>query len=327
MDELEAIRVFAADRIPVDAEAEDRAWAIAREHLVPLPNARVVRTRPHRPKTRTMAIASAIAALILVASALLPGQLGGPHSAQAALEGLAQRSAVQPPLALPPGSWLFTRKEQRSIMERTDLIAPDGSWTFRLRSTLEMWQAADGSGTQRTSYGQPSFLDAADESAWEGAGSPPLIPHEPVVESFGPGSFEPIDLSQVPTDVDALRMQLEDGSLGETPPGDLGTFDLIGDLMADQLLAPELRSSLFLVAASLDPVEDLGTVEDPMGHSGEAIKVNDGERSTTLIFDPASGRLLSRVSTMIFRGDTVTIWQAFEPAQLTESGPPESPGK
>jgi hypothetical protein len=324
MDELDAIRTLEAGKLATNRAAEEHAWARVSASLSrhPAPDLKQPSTR--RRRRLTLAIAASLALVILVVGVLLPARWGGPDPASATLSDLAETSAAQTDPVIPAGSFLYSSRTSLELMDHTDLVSPSASWAFLVRSSLETWIAHDGSGVRITTYSHPRFLDGADRAAWVAAGSLPLVPNSPVRETFAPGTFDTVDLSGLSTDVETLRDQLE--SLVPAPPDDLAIFDLIGEYLSDQIVPVELRSSLFGVAASLDALEDLGPTADPLGRPGVGIRMSEGDRSTTLIFDETSSRLLASVAQSDIDGQTVVTWRTFGMSELTDVPPPAKTG-
>jgi hypothetical protein len=271
-------------------------------------------TKRRRRRRVYVAVAASVSILVLLAGAFLPARLGGPSSAEATLRSLAAVARGQAATTIPASSYLLTAETQSAIVSGSSV---DGTaWDYRSESTRTAWLAADGSGRIVTAYGVPTFLTAADERTWLEAGSPELVPSEPEVEDLGPGAFLVIDLSGLAEDPDELLAQLHAGVVGERVDGADETFDLVGQLLAEQLAPPATRATLFEVAATLPGVEALGTIDDPTGRPGIGVRLGTSDRSTTLIFDPTTSDLLAQIDARLIDGTAQAQWRAFEPAEI-----------
>ncbi len=250
--------------------------------------------------------------LVVAGSGLLPWRGGGGHAAAATLRGLAVTAEQQPAQTPPPGSYTYGWS-RASLVEQGGELTPDATWWFRTSATRELWLAADGSGRIVTTYGASSPLTPADREAWRAAGSPALHPQAPETYDFGAEESPVPDLAALPTDRDELARVIEARGIVDAPAGDLGTFDVIGELLSLPGAPPELRAALFEVAAALPGVEDRGVVDDPLGRTGRALTLRDDAGSTTLVFDLGSSELLAALHDRAIGAATETSWDAYDP--------------
>jgi hypothetical protein len=309
MTEFERIR----SSVPVlqtDEAAKARARARLMEAVAAESDTAVVSTQT-RSRTRRPAlligVAAAIGLMVFLAQALLPSHHGGPNtSAATELRRLAPLAANIP--AIEPGDgYVYSKVEEVDVQNASDL-STGTTYDLLVREQLETWVAADGSGRQVTTYQDVSFASAADQAAWVKAGRPDLPKvGEPVVASYGPGGLPVFDVGALPTDPAALEQAIHAGDVMKVPPGDLGTFTAITQLLADPSTPPDLRRGLFELAAQTPGVEFEPSVTDPLGRSGEGFTYQVGTARQTVIVDPATAALLARV-TVDDQG--LTTWQA-----------------
>ena len=81
--------------------------------------------------------------------------------------------------------------------------------------------------------------------------------------------------------------------------------DLLRETFSSPVLysTPDLRASLFQVAASLPGVQDLGPMADQIGRMGVGIGYTHGEERSELIFDPETGEILGMREVRLVDGD------------------------
>lgn len=165
----------------------------------------------------------------------------------------------------------------------TDGAVPGG----QVRSTYEIWQAADGSGRIRTegrTYGE----DAG------GAGPADID------QTFGPGELGGggtnaaptyADMMALPTDVDELYAHIERVvvAMDNGRPVPVEMFVQVADLLGTTPAPPALRGALYQVAARIPGVELVGELTDDLGRAGTAVTlVDENGTRDELLFDPAT---------------------------------------
>lgn len=323
MNEIELVR-RAMPEMPLDeAGAQERARARlqikidqAERDLRKTPEER--RRRPRHP-LRWGAAAAAVIAAVLAAQAILPPRHGGPAVSAASQLRQLSRLAATRSVTIPEGSYLFSSMEDLGIGGGTELTQPgsvDGVVNYDLwvRNRSQFWQAADGSGHLEKTVLSSSFVSPADHEAWLDAGSPPLPqPGKVTTEDFGPGEIKFYDLTQAPTDPEALTPLIRGDDLIEHDPGIANTLYAIGTLLAQGTASAELRAGLLQVAASLPGVRSLGTVTDPLGRSGIGFAASRGDVQAELIFDPDTSVLLAQQRRALAgeQAGSLLEWQAY----------------
>lgn len=255
------------------------------------------------PKTWSRAIGRIVAAsLIVVLLILAPYLLEGNSGSAAAhvLDAAADVAAAQP----------FTPSAEGYVYARSITAAPFTSigengkpWTVIARSTQEEWVAPDGSGRVRTGLAVLSFVGQSDQAAWEAAGSPK--PGTKASDrSFGIGELAYEDVAALPTDVHDLAALLRGRAQIADQP-DIEMLVIIGNLLRRTDASPQLRASLYRVAAAIPGVELLGRVTDEAGRPGVAVGIVSDSTGwlerTELIFDPATSRLLGERTELLER--------------------------
>jgi len=145
---------------------------------------------------------------------------------------------------------------------------------------------------------EAEFLENQDELAFDRPEA-----REPTVERFGPGKYPASIYSglppaaDLPSDPEQLERTLRRAACCTDQTVPYLMFDLIARLLVQPVVDPELGRGLYLVAARLDGVRDLGTVRDADGREGRAVAISSpspsGRAERRLIFDPNSGQALA----------------------------------
>jgi hypothetical protein len=259
------------------------------------------------PRTGSMsAVAAAIAAVLVWTLAVSPlvGQQRANAAAARVLRETARVAARQPAMAPQPGEFVYTKSQGANV---DGVVLPGGrTYDVLVHTTREIWVGSDGSGRIRQVSEPAGFPTPGDRSLWEAAGSPSLSQlsaGETYDKTFGPGGLAaPLDIDGL-TRAQLLGMQGDPSSLASAihhvaaqNPNPLGfeMLTIIGDLLTESAAPPQLRSSLYQVAATIPGVQLLGTVRDPAGRTGIAV-ASDGRLE--LIFDPATSVLLAKEQT------------------------------
>jgi hypothetical protein len=138
------------------------------------------RSRPHRRwLIYAVPVASAAAAIALVAGFVLPPGKGGPSGAAAGqLDYLSNVAASQPTPALQPGQYYNQVWEEIAQMSQAfpagipQTSNPNVHWLAKAQ--LATW--VDSSGTGRCTFTESgaTFISSADQAAWESEGKPTL---------------------------------------------------------------------------------------------------------------------------------------------------------
>ena len=191
----------------------------------------------------------------------------------------------------------------------------------------QVWTAADGKTHVREALGRVKFFSGADQTRWEGAGSPPPWAFDPrehdvsldssgrSLKDFASKSFRGrhefsymARLSQLPTEPEALRLAVEnrrgDGSpVGPSPassPRGGGTVERLLEILSEPIAKRALRAAAFNALAEIPGIGLERDVTDGAGRRGDAIGwVRDRGFGRRFIFDPHSGEILAEAE-MIF---------------------------
>jgi hypothetical protein len=288
MNEFElARRVFGEPED--DAEARDRLRGRLLDAIAGEPVRLAVRRR--RRWRATAATVAAALSIGLVATLALPSANAAAAAELRRLGGVAAAGGG-PDLA--PGQYVLTRWDELRPERRTFL---DSGLTFTVNSRLRVttWIAADGSGFRKTEVISSGFASPEDRLAWVTQGRPDVLPVAGDVreETYPIVDSPRLDAGGLPTDPDRLLDTLRRREGVEHPLADGEVFLRIGDVLALGDAPADLRSALFEVAATLEGVRLVGTVDDPLGRPGVAIYVDGANTRTQLVFDPSSARLLA----------------------------------
>lgn len=320
----------AARTRPRDAQA---SWVAPRSPLV--------RGRL-RARRRFVAFALTSATVVAALAVALPGG----DRALSVLEAAAATAAAQPAPAAEAGTYAYFTA-RTTVGSTVDPTISGGGGT-------EWWVARDGSGRMR----QTMRIDDDFERPADGVeyvvrpGDDPGLPrwrragdHRWVREArFGPGGFDAVHsliapgvlsphVDRLPTDPHelkaALTAQLEAATRDRDPEtGFRGPvredqlLTVIEQTLAHPLTSPELRSSLYRVAATLAGVEVTEHAKDPLGRPATALvhtrDTDPGTVTTELFFDPGTAASLAARLTTTEHGTTTQTW-LYTPPTTVES--------
>lgn len=318
MDEFEPIRRAMHPAVETDPDAEARAWARVQAKID-----RVERDpgQPRGPQggRRAIAVVAAVLGLALLLSvvpALLPDEVAPPRAAKALLAELATTAWVQPALVAAPGEYIYDHRRERRLESGMD-IESGITWRSLVEVDTEQWLATDGSGRILRRFGEVEFVSPQDERLWIEAGRPPTSDGAVQDELLEPGAADVLDLSTLPTEPRSLLATIEERQIVGGPPGDVQTFDIIVQLLADPGASPALRAALFEAAGLLDGVEATGERLDPMGREGLGLALEDRRERIEIIVDPDDARLLSALETHGAR--ELETWTAYIATGITTS--------
>jgi hypothetical protein len=305
VDEVEIIR-RAFGTAMLDPEARERARARLHEAMASEQPIASISSRERsilRP-VRWLGIAAAVIIGVLVAQTILPPHQGGPTSATAELRQLASVALSSRPLTIPEGSYLYRSIELAGVTTLVSLgTDQENDVNLYEVSTVEEWVAADGSGRRVTTIHYVSFLTGTDHERWLASGSQPHPHAGTSTDILEPGEFPNYDLSQLPIDPHALGTLIRSGAVNGGGSTDRDVLSAVGSLLVSGTASPELRASLFQVAADLPSIESLGSVQDPSGRTGLGVQLVEGSNAYELIFDPTTSDLLARL-TVSLAGET-----------------------
>jgi hypothetical protein len=204
----------------------------------------------------------------------------------------------------------------------------DPSARYALVPTLkEVWTAVDGTTREREALGRVDFLSGADQRAWEEAGSPPPFAYDPDEHDVGrDDSGRPLKaysskafrgrrefsylarLSQLPTEPEALRLEIEHRRAGSSPaepspansPRGGATVERLLEILSEPITSSALRAAAFNALAEIPGIGLERDVVDAAGRKGDAIGwVRDGGFGHRFIFDPRTSEILAEAE-MLF---------------------------
>lgn len=228
-------------------------------------------------------------------------------SAAEVLNTLSKVAADQPVnLTVTANNYRYLRFEGRNMV--TSIGPNKQRFTALVPKTREIWIAPDGSGRIRETVGSPVFLGKRDRANWQAAGSPPL--DIALNKDFGPGGLSYEDFSHLPTDPNALAAIIRSrAGIPSGPPANVEMFVIIGDILREPGAPPEVRSTLYKVAAKIEGVELVGNVTDRAGRRGVAVAMTSdysgARQRLMLIFDPVTATLLGEEETMLDQVDWI----------------------
>ncbi len=245
-----------------------------------------------------------VAVVVVVLSAGRP--ISPTSAAQAALQRAAAAAAAVTEPAFGPGDFWYTRLLQSTT----------GPGSQRFRTTVETWFGFDG--TSRTRSASPARSVSGQDSVT--FGDPDYGPGDGV--GFSPAVFSGAQLRSLPTGGAQLRAAIDAAQralarqenalkiqVHRTPGSGTSQVVLRSTLNASQrrslqlfetaaaLLAgpvsPGVRGALYRLIATFPGLRYDGTVRDALGRQGTAVSIGRGRAGVRIVFDPATGDLLS----------------------------------
>jgi len=264
---------------------------------------------------------------------------------QAAIAAEASDTQVEAPPA--PGQFLHTKtkvvqlqgwlpesSETRPAGPRANpryftanLAGSPGVRSALVPTLKEVWMAPDGTTRERETLGRVDFLSDADQSLWEGAGSPPPFAYDPDEHQVSRDSSGRLEkefaaqswrgrrvfshvsqLSEAPTEPEALRLALEHRRGGGSPvdpsPADSlrggATVERLLEILSEPIAGPALRAAAFKALAEIPGLGFERDVADVAGRKGDAISwVRERGFGHRFIFDPRTSRILSEAEMIL----------------------------
>jgi hypothetical protein len=241
----------------------------ARRDAAGRPAAPAARPRPASRRVIRLALAAgAVLAAVLALLFLPAGPETTPASAAPLLNHMADVAAAQPAGGEPGGRYRYVKSEEAYLAMAS--TSDRQLYSILVPKVREIWIAADGSGRIREAAEEPIFLGPRDRALWEAAGSPALAAG--INQDFGPGGLSYEDFSQYPLETAALTELIRRKAVSTSgPPVNEEMLVIVGDLLRQPGVPPELRAALFRVAAGIPGVQLVGPVADRLGRAGVAV--------------------------------------------------------
>lgn len=186
-------------------------------------------------------------------------------------------------------------------------------FTVVLNSVRETWVMPDGSGLSRTRLTSWDFPSSADRLAWEASGRPIFDSGRIEERRYEAGQMEVHEYGGLSSDVDTLFDQIKLRAADSGPGLDAEMFIVIGDILRAVNVPPDLRASLFRVAARIPGVTVTDGAKDPEGRVGiSAALVYDDQNGSRMelrrVFNPETTELMSETQAVVekttFQPDT-----------------------
>lgn len=309
MDEREMIHDFVATASGPSASSRNAARAALQTQIVHESEKGTRRRSFHWKLLLPTASAAAILAAgsIVVAGPLL--RRGQQTPAVAAILHSASRVAsLRPAHYLQPGEYAYT-KSVGAYFDQQD--RQGHTWGALVQTTREIWIGADGTGRIRQRSETPVFLAPGDRARWEQAGTPPITElstgetYDRRFTRLGPplelDGFHQGELLRLANNPDALRDAIRAAAEKTQNPLGYEMLTIVGDLLGESVAPPQLRASLYQVAADIPGIELVGTVTDRGGRRGTAVSASRGDTRLELIFDPRTSVLLAKEEALLHR--------------------------
>lgn len=200
----------------------------------------------------------------------------------------------------------------------------------------EVWTAPGGKTRVRETLGRVEFLSDEGQRRWEDAGSPPPWDFDPTERDVGRDGFGRLvkefasqswrgrkvffhvsQLSEAPTEPEALRLAIENRRGGGSPvdpspahsPRGGATVERLLEILSEPIISPALRVAAFNALAEIPGIGFERGVADGAGRRGHAIAwtreggLGFGRR---YIFDPHTAKLLAQAE-MVFSAKAAEI--------------------
>lgn len=190
----------------------------------------------------------------------------------------------------------------------------------------EVWTAPDGKTHVRETLGRVDFFSGADQRRWEGVGSPPPWAFDPsehdvrrdgsgrLVKEFASQSWRGsrvfshvAQLSEAPTEPEALRLAIEHRRGGSSPVGPSPADSLRGgatverllEILSEPIASPALRAAAFNALAEIPGIGFERNVADVAGRRGDAIAwARERGFGRRYIFDPRTSKMLAQAEVL-----------------------------
>lgn len=330
MDELEMIHDFVAAAPKPPARSKHAARAALQAQMTAETTKRTRKRTLHwkrlLPTTCIVAILTSLS--VFVINPLLHG--GQQQTAAAAvLRAASHTAARQPAHVLRPGEYAYTKSEGFYW----NGTANEGKvWGATVRTVREAWIGLDGSGRIREKSEPPVLADAAARACWRAAGSPPLsllTATRTSDQHFGPrglaaplnvDGFKREELMRMAGDPGALAAAIRDKAERTDNPVAYEMLTIVGDILRESVAPPELRATLYKVAADIPGVELIGKTQDALGRPGLAVAASRHDLRLELIFDPSTSAVLADQETATAHAQCLDAGGIFSSTVYLDSG-------
>lgn len=198
--------------------------------------------------------AAVVAAVLLVVLVVVPSLR--PSPAQAGLTELASAVELLDSDVLPPGSYAYTRSEQRSlsILPGSDFGLDVEFVAYLLPSTREIWRDNQGTVQLRTTNHPPTFFTPETEAAYYQAGLDEFDQLNQPITLTAIGVTSDFDQIAGSTDPEQLHQQMLNHihQGGSDLPEHIQVFILARQLLTETGASPPFRAAILRVLATLD---------------------------------------------------------------------------
>lgn len=219
--------------------------------------------RPARPRRRfaiAVGVAAAVAATVLTLATGGSRQPSTDPEAVELLNRIATVAEARNAPAVRDDQYVYT------VTQGTQEIEDQGRDTFR-RSD---WQAVDG---KRNGLARITVLDGPS-----GRGT-----RDMKLEA-DPNSTTYRELQALPTDPDKLYERVWTATEGQGPTHEEAALEMIGSMLRNATLLPEVDAALYRVAAKVPGVTVVENAKDAAGRAGVGLAFGDGDQREVWVF-------------------------------------------
>jgi hypothetical protein len=221
---------------------------------------------PARPRRRFAAILVPVATAAAVVAGALTLGTGGPQQstdpeAVKLLNRIATVAAAQQAPAVQDDQYIYT------LTQGTQEIMDEGRDTFRRAD----WQSVDG---KRDGLARTTVL-----SGPSGKGT------RDMKLNADPNTTTYRELQALPTDADKLHEQIWTATQGQGPTHEQAALEMIGTMLRNTTLLPEVDAALYRAAAKIPGVSVVQNAKDVAGRAGIGLAFSDGDERDVWVFD------------------------------------------
>ncbi|MGY1495130.1 CU044_5270 family protein [Streptomyces sp. QTS52] len=237
------------------------------------------RSRESAPRRRFAMIGVPLATAAAVATAVVVGSVGSgtPTTDQEAvdlLNRIATVAAAKKSVTVRDDQYIYVNIQ--GSLEITD-VEDSGTQIYR-RSN---WTAVNG---KRSGLARITVLSGPN---LPGSRTPKGVA-EDMRLSADPNVTTYRELEALPTDPDALLKKIYDDTKDKDSINRGAALEMIGDMLADATLLPEVDAALYRAAARIPGVSVVEKAKDIAGRPGIGLSFKDGDRHDTWVFDEQS---------------------------------------